>query len=80
MWGLSFEQDRKWKITIDGRAYFLRDYNDEITGYDDELRAIAPDVIYYGGNAYYVTGKYARERGWLVESVGREKFAPYWGA
>lgn len=69
MWALSLEHDRKWKITIDGREYFLHEYNDEITGFDDELQAIVPDVIHYGGNAYYAIGKYAQEHGWLVSRI-----------
>jgi hypothetical protein len=70
--GLSFKQDRCWKITIGDKDYFLREYNDEITGYDDELHVIAPDIIHYGGNAYYATGKFAEQNGWLVTEVPRE--------
>lgn len=71
MFGLSFPQDRCWKITVQGRDYFLRDYNDEITGYSDGLRDLAPDVIHYGGNAYYATGKFAQQQGWAVDRCPR---------
>lgn len=67
MFELSFPQDRCWKITALRSDYFLREYNDEITGYSDGLRNLAPDVIHYGGNAYYVIGKFAQQQGWDVE-------------
>jgi hypothetical protein len=71
MFGLSFPHDRCWKITAQGRDYFLREYNDEITGFSDGLRDLAPDVIQYSGNAYYVTGKFAQQQGWIVEQCPR---------
>lgn len=82
MWDLSLEHDRKWKITVGGKDYFLSEYNDEITGYDMELHVIAPDIICYGGNAYYATGMFAQRQGWLVEQVPRGQLTAdnYWGA
>lgn len=73
MWGLSHSNDRKWKITVGEQVYYLTEYNDEITGYDDALHSLAPDIIHYSGNAYYATGKFAQQRGWIVEEMPRSK-------
>lgn len=72
MFDLALKQDRIWKITINAREFILSEYNDEITGYDDELHNLAPDIIHYGGNAYYVTGTFANQRGWIVEEMPRQ--------
>lgn len=73
MFGLSFPQDRQWQIKVGSRTFLLREYNDEITGYDAELHALAPDVIHYGGNAYYATGKFAQQNGWEVTQLPRNE-------
>lgn len=68
--GFCFEQDRLWKITLpDGTVGYVADYNDEMTGYSPALGAADPLHFCYGGNAYYVTGFLAQERGWRVEEV-----------
>jgi hypothetical protein len=71
LFALAFDQDRQWKITVGGKDYRLSEYNDEITGFDDDLHDLAPDVIHYGGNAYYVTGRFAESKGWCVEQLPR---------
>jgi hypothetical protein len=74
MFGLSFSKDRKWLIGVNGKWYELRDYNDEITGYDKELHKLAPDIIHYGGNAYYATGKFAEKMGWQVMEINHHEY------
>ena len=68
--GFPWEQDRLWEIDAGvGAHLYLSEYNDEITGYSSELHEAYPDVIHYGGNAYYVTGKHAEKYGWIVREI-----------
>jgi hypothetical protein len=67
--GVSYPQDRLWEIKTPSGTFYLTDYNDEITGYTQELRDLEPDQIYYSGNAYYVTGKLAEKLGWTVNRI-----------
>ena len=65
--GISCDQDRLWLLHApDGTTYAITDYNDELTGFDPRLGEIDPVVFRYGGNAYYITGGWARQHGWTV--------------
>jgi hypothetical protein len=67
--GFSFDQDRLWLIHTPEFTAAITEYNDELTGYDPRLVELNPKVFCYGGNAYYITGRYAERRGWRVEAV-----------
>ena len=71
MRGVPFSHDRKWSIKTPTCAGFMTDYNWEITGISEDLYALDPTIFHYGGNAYYVTGAYARERGYEVTEIPR---------
>jgi hypothetical protein len=68
MRGVPFSQDRWWKIDGPEGCGILTDYNWEITGYTDSLRALLGGIIRYGGNAYYVLGQ-CQLRGWKMEQI-----------
>jgi hypothetical protein len=66
--GFGFDQDRLWVLrATDGVSYAITEYNDELTGYDPRLGIMFPEIFYYGGNAYYITGRWCAERGWTAE-------------
>lgn len=67
--GVSSENDRLRLLHTPHFVGAITDYNDELTGYDPRLRELDPKVFHYGGNAYYITGQYAREKGWRIEEV-----------
>lgn len=69
LFGFSDPHDRLWEVTTPGFKACITDYNWELTGYDSRLHAIDPKVFHYSGNAYYITGAYARARGWTVKQV-----------
>jgi hypothetical protein len=71
--GFSFDQDRLWIIHTPGFIGAITDYNDEITGFTQNLHELDLQIIHYGGNAYYVTGRYAQEKGWRVEECEDRK-------
>lgn len=63
-----FTYDPHYKLTFldTGKVKgFISSYNDEIVSFSREL-ADFDEHIHYGGNAYYVCNKLARERGWKV--------------
>lgn len=65
----NFDQDRLWILHTPMGVFAITEYNDELMGFDLRLVDIDPTIFRYGGNAYYIKGKYAQERGWRVESV-----------
>lgn len=66
--GLADDNDRLTLLRDPGgNVYAITDYNWELTGYDPRLGAIDPKTFHYGGNAWYITGSWAMERGWRVE-------------
>lgn len=67
--GYSGPEDRLWIIGTADFEAALTDYNWEITGYDKRLHQLFPDIIRYSGNAYYVTGAFASQNGWVVTRV-----------
>jgi hypothetical protein len=67
--GFCFDQDRLFILHTEQGAFPITDYNDELTGFHPKLREIDPKIFHYGGNAYYITGIYALQKGWRVEEV-----------
>ena len=65
--GFSFDNDRLWILHTPSGSFAITEYNDELVGYDPRLADIDPKIFRYGGNAYYITGRYAQEQGWRVE-------------
>lgn len=65
---------RTWILTSpDGQhRYRMREYNQEITGVDEELHAIDPGLFCYGGSAYYIITQWAPRNGWGVEELPQE--------
>lgn len=64
--GISDDHDRLWLLQTPTGVFAITEYNDELTGYDPELAVIDPKIFRYGGNAYYITGAYAKAKGWVV--------------
>ncbi len=53
--GFPLSNDAHWMIsTPEADVGILTEYNSEITGFERRVHEIAPSVIHYGGNAYYV--------------------------
>lgn len=69
MKGFSFDQDRLWLIHTSNFVAGITEYNDELTGFDPRLHELAPEIIRYGGNAYYILGAFAQAKGWRVEPI-----------
>ncbi len=67
--GISMDADRLWLLHTPQGVFAITEYNDELTGYAPELAEIDPKIFRYSGNAYYITGAYAKERGWRVEEL-----------
>ena len=65
--GYTDDHDRLWILHTPEGAFAITEYNDELTGFDPKLAKIDPKIFHYGGNAYYITGRYAQEHGWRVE-------------
>lgn len=65
--GYHMDNDRLWLLLTPEGTFAITEYNDELTGYSPRLAEIDPKTFHYGGNAYYITGVYARERGWGVQ-------------
>lgn len=65
----TLDNDRLWIITTPEFEAALTEYNDEITGVDQRLWGLDPKVFHYGGNAYYATGRYARDKGYTVQKI-----------
>jgi hypothetical protein len=71
--GVSFSNDRLWRITGPNFVVGLTEYNDEITGFAPLLRSLFKNgAVCYSGNAYYVLNE-CRRRGWKVEEVEDRK-------
>lgn len=70
--GVANAYDRVWRIQHpSGVSVSFTDYNQEITGHDDnaaDFPMLGP-YIHYGGNAYYVIGE-ANRLGWQVIDGG----------
>lgn len=73
MLGWADANDRRFKIVTPWFEGVITEYNDELTGFDQRLANLDPDVFRYGGNAYYITGSYARSKGYVVEEIERKK-------
>lgn len=73
--GFSEDNDRLWLLHTHLGVFPITEYNKELTGYHYSLGALDPQVFRYGGNAYYILGKYAQERGWIIESVEDRQFS-----
>lgn len=69
LYGYSMDADRLWLIHTPDFVGAITEYNNELTGYDPRLGEIDPHVFHYGGNAYYIMGRYAKEKGWKVEEL-----------
>lgn len=67
--GFTSDKDRLWLIHTSEFSAPITEYNDELTGFDPRLHELDPKVFHYGGNAYYITGQYAREKGYTVEKI-----------
>lgn len=70
--GFHDDHDRLWVLHIPNLSpgkFAITDYNWELTGFSKELSQFDPKVFHYGGNAYYITGMYAHQKGWRVEHV-----------
>lgn len=67
--GFPDDHDRLWLLRTPEFTGAISEYNSELTGYDPRFGDIDPKVFRYGGNAYYITGQYAAERGWHVEEL-----------
>lgn len=67
--GLTDDHDRLWSIETPEFTGGITEYNDELTGYDPRFAKIDPKIFRYGGNAYYITGKYAQGKGWKVTEI-----------
>lgn len=67
--GVSEDNDRLWLVHTPDDAYAITEYNWELTGFDPKLGQLDPKIFHYGGNAYYITGTYAEQKGWRVEVV-----------
>jgi|HubBroStandDraft_2_1064218.scaffolds.fasta_scaffold13125_2 hypothetical protein len=70
--GLPMANDRFWLIDTGDFTAFISEYNDELTGFDARLAEIDKGIFHYGGNAYYITGDYARCKGWRIMEVSRQ--------
>jgi len=67
--GLPLNEDRRFRITGPFGEAEIAEYNDELTGYTDNLREVLGEaVVHYGGNAYYILNE-ARRMGFSVEEV-----------
>ena len=64
--GFSWETDAHWILDTGEFIVEIAEYNQELTGFDLKLHELDPHVFHYGGNAYYILGQYAREKGWRV--------------
>lgn len=69
--GWSHPCDRRWIIHTQEFSAQIGEYHHVLTCYDVRLKPLAPDFFVYGGNAYYITGALAQQRGWRVEEVPR---------
>jgi hypothetical protein len=67
--GWSDPNDRLWILGTPDFEAAITDYNWELTGYDKRLHELDPEVFHYSGNVYYITGAYARSRGWTTTRV-----------
>ena len=67
--GYHLDQDRLWVIHTPEFSAGITEYNSELTGFDPRFAEIDSKTFCYGGNAYYITGQYCREKKWKVESV-----------
>lgn len=67
--GLPMPNDRKWLIKTPNFEAEICEYNSELTGFDYRLSELDPEVFHYGGNAYYILGRYAREKGYTVTEL-----------
>lgn len=63
------DEDRLWLLHTPEFTAAITEYNNELTGFDPRLNELDPKIFHYGGNAYYITGSYAREKGWRVEPI-----------
>jgi hypothetical protein len=59
--------DRLWLLHTPTGIFAITEYNHELTGYAPELGILDPNIFRYGGNAYFITGLYAQQKGWQVE-------------
>ena len=73
LFGAPLSHDRRWLIDTGKFSAVITEYNWELTGFDPRLRELAPDIFIYGGNAYYITGTLAAERGWKVTAIQRKR-------
>lgn len=67
--GFPEPNDRLWTIKTSDFEASITDYNWELTGYDERLHDLDPETFQYGGNAYYITGTYARSKGWTATHI-----------
>jgi hypothetical protein len=67
--GFSDDHDRLWLLKTPDFEAAISEYNHEVTGYDPRLALLDPKIFHYCGNAYYITGQYASERGWTVTEI-----------
>lgn len=67
--GFSTDNDRLWLLHTPDFVAAITEYNDELTGYDPRLNKLDSKIFRLGGNAYYITGTYANQRGWRVEKL-----------
>jgi hypothetical protein len=67
--GYHMDNDRLWVIHTPEFSGAITEYNDELTGFDPRFNEIDSKIFYYGGNAYYILGRYCDEKGWRVEEL-----------
>lgn len=67
--GWSDNNDRLWILHTPEGPRAITEYNHELTGFDIRLNELDSLIFHYGGNAYYILGRYAFERGWRVENI-----------
>lgn len=68
LYGYHMPQDRLWLIHTPEFTAAITEYNQELTGFDPRLAKL-DSAFHYSGNAYYILGTLAEQKGWRVESV-----------
>lgn len=66
--GVSFDQDRHWKISGPDFEATMTDYNWEVTGWSKELIG----VVKYTDNAYWFVFTECPRRGWKAAVMPRQ--------
>lgn len=67
--GFPLRYDRRFKISGPFGEGEIAEFNDELTGFTENLISVfAPGIVIYGKNAYFIINE-ARRRGFLVESL-----------